>query len=135
MLWCSAFFIVWLQALFVGFLSHQALHMLIGPWRISGFWESILQKYFWTKKMVRAAIVILAIGFGAFALHLFLPQPWNVVVAVFSSLAVIAAGWTALAGVILRVIWAAKQRRIAEREDPFAISNRPLAASAGKSLG
>lgn len=118
--WCGAFVVVWLQAVFVGFLSHQALHMLIGPWNKKGFGESMLQRYFWTSRMVRAGVIIMAFALALFVAHLFVPPPWGALIAMASACAVVLAGWTALAGVILRVIWAAKERRIAERENPFA---------------
>jgi glycosyltransferase involved in cell wall biosynthesis len=120
--WCGAFIVVMLQAVFIGFLSHQALHVLLGPWRLSGFGESLLQRYICTKRMIRAAVIIFALGLAAYAVHAFLPQPWNTLVAIVGALVVVFAGWTALAGVILRVIWTANERRNAEREDPFAVT-------------
>ena len=114
-----AFGVVWMQAVFVGFLCHQMVHMLIGPYGGSGLGESLLQRYFWTMKMVRASIVLLVAGLLAFAATLLLPSSWHMPVGVSAALIVVLAGWTALAGIVLRVIWAAKERRKAEHEDPF----------------
>lgn len=122
--WLGAFLVVMFQAVFIGFLSHQLLHVLLGPWRLSGFGESLLQKYMCTKLMIRTAVVILAVGVACFALQFALPKPWNLIAAFSGALIVIFAGWLALAGVILRVTWTANERRNAEREDPFAISRK-----------
>lgn len=120
--WCGAFIVVMLQAIFIGFLSHQALHVLLGPSRLRGFGESLLQRYICTERMIRAAVIIFALGLAFYAGHAFLPQPWNTLLAIVGALVVVFAGWTALAGVILRVIWTANERRNAEREDPFAVT-------------
>jgi hypothetical protein len=109
-----------LQAVFVGFLVHQMLHMLIGPWRYGGAAESFLHRHFWTTKMVWASVVMLLTGIAAGCSTLFVPFDWQSRVGIASAVIILAAGWTALAGVVLRVIWAAKERRAAEREDPFA---------------
>jgi hypothetical protein len=120
--WCGAFIVVMLQAVFIGFLSHQTLHMLLGPWRMNGFGDLMLQRYFGTKRMFRVAVVVFLLGLAAFILHAFFPQPWRTVVAIASALAVVFAGWTALAAVILRFIWVANERRNAEHEDPFSVA-------------
>jgi glycosyltransferase involved in cell wall biosynthesis len=120
--WCGAFVVVMLQAVFIGFLSHQTLHMLLGPWRISGFGDMMLQRHFGTKRMFRAAVIFFLLGLAAFTVHAFFPPPWPIVVAVAGALAVVLAGWTALAAVILRFIWTANERRNAEREDPFSVA-------------
>jgi glycosyltransferase involved in cell wall biosynthesis len=117
----GAFGAVFLQAVFVGFLCHQMLHMLIGPWGITGWGVSLLHKYFWTRQLVGTGLVMLSasilVGVGAFVL----PSHWRTPLGLLAALLVVAAGWFALAGVILRVIWAAKARRIAEREDSSAV--------------
>lgn len=115
-----AFVAVCLQATFTGFLTHQMVHMLMGPWRDSGAAAAFLHRHFWTMKMVRASVVLLVIGLLAIAAIFFLPPSWQLPTGIAAALMILTAGWTALAGVILRVIWAAKERRIAEREDPFA---------------
>lgn len=117
----AAFGGVMLQAVFIGFLCHQVLHMLIGLSRNSGVGEALLQRYFWTKRMVRAGTIILVLGLLAYGASFSLPDPWQTVAVLTSAICVLAAGWTALGGVILRIIWAAKQRRIAELEDPYAV--------------
>ncbi len=116
----GAFGVVFLQATFVGMLCHQMLHMLIGPWRVDGVGERLLQKHFWTTKLVRASIAMLVGGMLAFGASFGVPAGGELPLALASALLVVLAGWTALAGVALRVIWAAKQRRIAEIEGPFA---------------
>ena len=77
--------------------------------------------HFWTKQMVKAGVVILAVGLVLCAASLWLPPPWCMPAGFLGAFSVLVAGWTALAGVILRVVWAAKQRRIAELEDPFDV--------------
>jgi len=119
--WCGAFAIVMFQAMFVGFVAHQTLHMFLGPRRLSGFGESFLQRYISTRRMVYAGIFVFAGGLCMFALSLLFSRPWNSVLALFGALAIVLAGWTALAGVILRVIWTANERRNAERDDPYGI--------------
>lgn len=116
---------VLLQAIFIGFLCHQVLHMLIGLWRNSGVGEGLLQRYFWTKRMVRAGVYLLVLGLLAYGAAFALAEPWRTVAILISATCVLLAGWTALGGVILRVIWAAKQRRIAELEDPYAVPTTP----------
>lgn len=116
----AAFGGVLLQAVFIGFLCHQILHMLIGLSNKPGLGEALLQKYFWTKWMVRAGVLILMLGLLAYAISFALPAPWRTAAILTSAVCVLTAGWTALGGVILRLIWAAKQRRIAELEDPYA---------------
>lgn len=123
----AAFAMVFLQAVFVGVLCHQALHMLIGPWRVSSWGEGLLQRAFWTRRMVRAGVIMLASGLAAYVISFALPNPWDTASAIGGALAVLAAGWTALGGVILRVLWAAKQRRMAELEDPYAVQSMPAA--------
>lgn len=117
----AAFAGVMLQAVFIGFLCHQVLHMLIGLSRNSGVGEALLQRYFWTKRMVRAGILILVLALLAYGASFALPAPWRSGMVFTSAICILTAGWTALGGVILRVIWAAKQRRIAELEDPYAM--------------
>jgi glycosyltransferase involved in cell wall biosynthesis len=119
-----AFVVVFLQAAFVGFLSHQMLHMLLGPWRVSGLGESLLQRFFWTKRMVWSGVVMFVASILIYAGTYRLPSPWPTAGGLLSAFLILAAGWTALAGVILRVIWAAKQRRIAECEVPMATVNK-----------
>jgi glycosyltransferase involved in cell wall biosynthesis len=116
----SAFIAVCLQAMFTGFLIHQMVHMLIGPWRESGAAESFLHRHFWTMKMVRASVVMLVLGLLTIAANLFMPPPWQLPVGIAAALIIVSAGWTALAGVVLRVVWAAKERCTAELDDPFA---------------
>jgi glycosyltransferase involved in cell wall biosynthesis len=120
LLWCGSFVTVFFQAVFIGFLAHQAMHVLLGPSRLSGFGESLLQRYICTKKLICAGITTLLIGLTAFITSLFISPPWHTIAAFLGSIAVICAGWTALAGVILRVIWTANERRNAECDDPFA---------------
>lgn len=115
----AAFGIVFAQATFVGFLCHQMLHMLIGPWKTRGIGEQLLQRYFWTMGLVRVSIGILVVGLLAYAASFALPSAWHTPMVFTSAFLVLVAGWTALGGVALRVIWAAKQRRIAEIEDPY----------------
>jgi len=122
----AAFIAVCLQAVFTGFLSHQMLHMLMGPWRGTGAAEAFLHRHFWTMKMVRASMELLALGFLGITANLFLPHSWQLPVGITAALIILTAGWTALAGVVLRVVWAAKERRTAEREDPFAPGNTNL---------
>jgi glycosyltransferase involved in cell wall biosynthesis len=119
-----AFVVVFLQAAFVGFLSHQMLHMLLGPWRVSGVGEAVLQKYFWTKKMVWGGLGMFVASLLVFAGTFVMPSPWPTVGGLLSAFLILASGWTALAGVVLRVIWAAKERRIAEREVPLTAANK-----------
>lgn len=116
----AAFLAVCLQAMFVGFLTHQMVHMLMGPWRESGAAVSFLHRHFWTLKMVRASAILLVLGLLVIAALLFLPHAWQLPVGIAAALIILTAGWTALAGVVLRVVWAAKERRTAERDDPFA---------------
>lgn len=116
----GAFGVVFAQAVFVGVLCHQMLHMLIGPWGKSGLGDRLLQKYFWTMRLVRASIAMLVVGLLTYAFSFLLPAAWHSVLMFTAAFLVVVAGWTALAGVALRVIWAAKQRRMAEIEDPFA---------------
>ena len=71
-------------------------------------------------KMVRASVELLVLGFLGITANLFLPHSWQLPVGITAALIILTAGWTALAGVVLRVVWAAKERRTAEREDPFA---------------
>jgi hypothetical protein len=123
----AAFAGVLLQAVFVGFLCHQALHMLIGVARGPGPGDALLQKYFWTRRMVRTGVFILALGLLAYGGSFALTDQWRTAAVLVSALCVLTAGWTALGGVILRVIWAAKQRRIAELEDPRAVPVTPAA--------
>lgn len=115
----GAFGVVCFQAVFVGFLCHQMLHMLIGPWRVTGLGESVLQRYFWTKRMVMASIPLFVLALLTYAATFVLPPDWRLPLGVTAAFMVMLAGWCALAGVVLRVIWAAKERRVAEREDPF----------------
>lgn len=133
----AAFAGVMLQAVFIGFLCHQVLHMLIGLSPNSGVGEALLQRYFWTKRMVRASLLILALGLLSYGASLALPDPWHSVAVLISAITVLLAGWTALGGVILRVIWAAKQRRIAELEDPYAVTGKaePLHGAPGRPAG
>jgi glycosyltransferase involved in cell wall biosynthesis len=119
-----AFGVVFLQAGFVGFLCHQMLYMLLGPWRISGFAESLLQRHFWTRKMVWSGLAMLAVSLLVYASSLLLPLSCRTALGLLSAFLIVAAGWTALAGVVLRVIWAAKQRRMVEREVPAAAVNK-----------
>lgn len=116
----AGFGMVSIQAAFVGLLCHQMLHMLIGPWRVSSFGEGVLQRFFWTKRMVWSGIVLLVLGMVVCAISFALQPPWRLWLGVAAAGSILAAGWSALAGVVLRVIWAAKQRRIAEIEDPYA---------------
>lgn len=122
----AAFIAVCLQAIFIGILTHQMVHMLIGPWRNSGVIESFLHRHFWTMKMVRASGVLLILGLIAIAANFVLPDSWRLPGGIAAALVIVTAGWTALAGVVLRVVWAAKERRTAEREDPFAPGNKDL---------
>jgi glycosyltransferase involved in cell wall biosynthesis len=122
----AAFIAVCLQAVFIGVLTHQMVHMLIGPWRNSGVAESLLHRHFWTIKMVRASVGLLIVGLIGIVANIFLPTPWQLPVGIAAALIIVTAGWTALAGVVLRVVWAAKERRTAEREDPFAPGNKDL---------
>jgi len=107
---------VLLQAIFVGFLCHQAMDELLGLLPRSGFVVSVLHEHFWTKQMVKAGVIILGLGLVLCATSLWLPSPWRMPVGFLGAFSVLVAGWTALAGVILRVVWAAKQRRVAEME-------------------
>ena len=120
--WCGAFIVVMLQAVFIGFLSHQTLHVLLGPWRMSGFGDLMLQRHMGTKRMFRAAVIIFLLGLGAFIAHASFPNSWQTGVAIAGALAVVIAGWTALGAVILRFIWTANERRNAEHEDPFSVT-------------
>lgn len=119
----AAALLVALQAVFTGFLMHQMLHMLIGPWRHSGGMEALLHRHFWTAKMVRASVFMLLLGLLAVIACLFLPEAWRIPAGVAGAFVILTAGCTALAGVVLRVIWAARERRTAEREDPFSVSS------------
>jgi glycosyltransferase involved in cell wall biosynthesis len=115
----AAFGLVMLQAWFVGLLCHQLLHMLIGPRQLTSLGERLLQRYFWTKRMVWAGVVLLLAGLIAYGVSLSLSGAWRTAAMLCAAGLVLAAGWTALGGVVLRVIWAAKQRRMAEIEDPY----------------
>ncbi|MBL7076958.1 MAG: glycosyltransferase family 2 protein [Kiritimatiellae bacterium] len=120
----GAFGFVWFQAVFVGLLCHQMLDMLMGPWRSSRFSVRLLRKFFWTMKMVRAGIVILIASLVALALALILPDSWQVPIQFIAAGGVVVAGWTALGGVVLRVVWAAKERRLAAHDDPYAVADK-----------
>lgn len=115
----GAFVFVFLQAVFIGLLCHQLNYMLMGPRVIAGRGERLLQKLCWTRPMVIAGIAYLAVGLalclGAFAL----PSPWREYVWLASAGCIALGGWSALGGVILRVIWAAREKQKAEWEDPF----------------
>jgi glycosyltransferase involved in cell wall biosynthesis len=119
LVWCAAFITAFFQAVFIGFLAHQAMYILLGPSRLIGF-ESLGQHFICTRRLIYAGITMLLLGLTMFFTSVFLSPPWHTIVAVFGSLCVVCAGWSALAGVILRVIWTASERRNAERDDPFA---------------
>jgi len=64
------------------------------------------------------------LGLMAYGASFALADPWRTVAVIFSAFCILTAGWTALGGVILRVIWAAKQRRCAELEDPYSVPGK-----------
>jgi hypothetical protein len=80
-------------------------------------------------KMVRASVALLVLGVLLITANLFLPHSWQLPAGIAAALIILTAGWSALAGVVLRVVWAAKERRAAERDDPFAPGKTNLIAT------
>ena len=115
----AAFLFVFLQAVFIGLLCHQLNYMLMGPRVIAGKGERLLQKLCWTKPMVIAGIAYLAVGLALCLGACVWSAPWREYLWIASAGCIALAGWCALGGIILRVIWAAREKQKAEWEDPF----------------
>lgn len=118
----GAFLFVFLQAAFIGLLCHQLVYLLIGPRSIPGTLARLVDKYCWTRPLVTAGTAILVLGIALWAGACLWPSPWRVYLWIAAAGCVAVAGWCALGGVILRVIWAAREKQMAEWDDPFAFS-------------
>ena len=115
----GAFVFVFLQAAFIGTLCHQLDYMLIGPRVIPGRWERFSQQVFKAKPMVITGIALFAVGFLCWAARTLLALEGDELYWLAAGLVALG-GWIALGGVILRVIWAAREKLKAEWQDPFA---------------
>ncbi len=116
----GAFLFVFLQSVFIGMLCHQLNFLLIGPRRVPGRLARLMDRLLWTRPMVLAGAVILACGIVLWAAACLVSSPWRAYLWIAAAMCVAVAGWTALGGVILRVIWATRERQRALWDDPFA---------------
>ena len=126
----GAFVFVLLQAAFIGMLCHQLNFLLIGPRTIPGRFARFMDRVFWTKPMVTAGVGIFACGIALWAAACVVSSPWRPHLWVAAAACIALAGWTALGGVILRVIWATRERQKAQWDDPFAPREAARAADA-----
>lgn len=118
----GAFVFVLLQAAFVGLLCHQLNYLLIGSRRLPGRLGRILDRMFWTKQLVVAGCVLFGCGLALWGVGIAAPPPWRDYLWFAAAGCIATAGWSALGGVILRVIWSAREKQRAVWEDPFAPS-------------
>jgi glycosyltransferase involved in cell wall biosynthesis len=92
-----------------GIICHQLNYLLIGPRRRVGWAERALQKYTEYKLLIVTGALLLVLGIGAL-LSFGAASP---VTAVLAGWIVVGGALTALAGVILRVIWAVSEKQTA----------------------
>ncbi|NLX14306.1 MAG: glycosyltransferase family 2 protein [Phycisphaerales bacterium] len=116
----GAFLFVLLQALFAGALCHQLNFLLFGPPPLPGRLNRFMDRFVWTKPMVKAGIGLLATGLILCGVACMVPGPRQAPLWLIAALCIALAGWIALGGVILRMIWAAREKQRAALVDPFA---------------
>lgn len=122
----GAFVFVFLQSAFIGMLCHQLTYMLIRPRTPPGRTERVLQRVFKARPMVLTGAALGGVGILLWAGGLLTSGEWRSQFLLAAAVCTVLGGWSALGGIILRVIWAVGQRQTAEREDPFA----PMGAGA-----
>jgi len=122
--WGAVFFLPALQAVFIGFLCHQAMTVLFGSRRLKGFGESKLQSCLSNKRLLTSGAWLSAVSVPAFFLHGLLPGTLSVTAAIAASIGVLIGASALLAGVVLRVIATANERQDAERKDPYAVNQK-----------
>lgn len=116
----GAFVLVLAQAGFVGVLCHQLLFTLMGPVQPPGWGERLLQMLVRPKPLVIAGVLLFILGLAAAACAIATGPSQAVVLWTLAALCIAVGGWLALAGVILRVIWAVHRKVEAAGRDPFA---------------
>lgn len=107
-------------SLFSGLLAHQANYLLIGVRKIPGALGSFLIKIADGKSLIFGGTSLcllsaLLAGGAVFFLHL------SKFISIAFALAIALGGWIALEGILLRIIWAARQKQKAEIENPYPV--------------
>lgn len=116
----GSFVFVFVQAVFIGILCHQLNFLLFGPRTIPGRMDRLIDRLLWTRPMVKAAACVFLGGILCWAAACASATPRREFLWLVAALCTTGAGWLALGGVILRVIWAAREKQRAGWVDPFA---------------